>query len=49
MNGDIERCQECGRTFCGCPCGCQSHGRNDDDGTPGLCDLCRMNIHREAS
>jgi hypothetical protein len=30
---------------CGCPCGCPAPGKRDDDGTPGWCDPCRMNIH----
>ena len=34
---------------CACPCGCLAPGRRDDDGTPGWCDSCRMNIHVEAA
>ncbi len=33
------------REGCPCPCGCPATGRRDDDGTPGWCDSCRMNIH----
>ena len=29
-----------------CPCGCPARGRRDDDGPPGWCDSCRMNIHQ---
>ena len=36
-------------TGCRCPCGCPAPGRRDDDGTPGLCDGCRMNIHPGAA
>ena len=32
---------------CNCPCGCPKPGQRDDDGTPGWCDPCRMNIHAE--
>lgn len=32
---------------CTCDCGCSAPGHPDDDGTPGRCDPCRMNIHRE--
>jgi hypothetical protein len=39
-------CPGCER--CACPCGCPAPGRSDDDGTPGWCDPCRMNIHQEA-
>ena len=31
---------------CGCSCGCPAPGKHDDDGAPGWCDSCRMNIHR---
>jgi hypothetical protein len=34
---------------CACPCSCPAPGQRDDDGTPGWCDSCRMNIHRERS
>jgi hypothetical protein len=30
---------------CRRPCGCTASGERDDDGTPGWCDSCRMNIH----
>ena len=30
---------------CTCPCKCPAPGQRDDDGTPGWCDSCRMNIH----
>ena len=35
---------------CNCPCGgpCGVPAQPDDDGTPGWCDPCRMNIHQEA-
>ena len=32
---------------CNCPCDCPRVGQRDDDGTPGWCDPCRMNIHAE--
>lgn len=34
-----------GRRFpCDCACGCPGAGESDDDGTPGLCDGCRMRL-----
>lgn len=34
---------------CICDCDCPAPGQPDDDGTPGWCDPCRMNIHQERS
>ena len=31
---------------CTCLCDCPAPGQRDDDGTPGWCDPCRMNIHQ---
>ena len=52
-------CQNCHEVFCwncgagcpdcACPCDCPALGQRDDDGTPGWCDSCRMNIHAEAA
>lgn len=33
---------------CNCWCSCPAPCQRDDDGTPGWCDPCRMNIHQEA-
>jgi hypothetical protein len=34
---------------CTCLCDCLAPGQRDDDGTPGWCDSCRMNIHRDSN
>jgi hypothetical protein len=34
-------------TPCNCWCSCPAICQRDDDGTPGWCDSCRMEIHQE--